>query len=366
MTSRQRVLCALEFRRPDRVPLDFWASEGFYRKLHAATGLDPDTFLDEQDVDLRYIPGPRYIGPPLSSPLPGCDLDLWGVPRRAVDVQLPGGRETYREVAAHPLADARTPRDIEAYPHWPDPDWFDYSAIADQCQTARRKDRVVVFMGDRLNRVAQLKPAMYLRGIERIFLDLIESPDIADTLFSRLRRFYRHYLDRVLTAARGGIDIVLTGDDFGAQNGPLLSPALWRRHLREGFQEYMHIIHRHGARAMHHTCGMVTPLVEDLKNAGLDILQSLQPEAMSADFPVLKRAHARSLAFHGGISIQQTMPRGSPSDVREEVRRRIETLAPGGGYILCTAHNIQADCPVENALALLRAGRELTLRTTPE
>ena len=109
---------------------------------------------------------------------------------------------------------------------------------------------------------------------------------------------------------------------------------------------------------MHHTCGAVRPLVSLFVENGLDVLQSLQPEADGMVPAELKAEFGDRLAFHGGISIQRTLPFGSPEEVREEVRDRIEALAPGGGYILCTAHNIQADVPVENVLALMKAYAE--------
>ena len=209
------------------MPVDFWASEGFYRQLKAATGLAREEFLDLHDVDFRYIDGPRYVGPPLNAA--GSDeVDIWGVPRRSVTVKTAYGEEVYKEVARHPLGAAHSVEEVADYAHWPSPDWFDYAPIRSQCEAVRRKGRVVVFMGDRLNRVAQLKPAMYLRGVERIFLDLAERPEIAEAIFSRLRAFYCEYLARVLDAADGLIDIVCTGDDFGSQNGLLLSPAMWR------------------------------------------------------------------------------------------------------------------------------------------
>jgi uroporphyrinogen decarboxylase len=214
-------------------------------------------------------------------------------------------------------------------------------------------------MGDRLNRIAQLKPAMYLRGIEQIMLDMAGSPEVAEAIFGRIRRFYAEYLRRILEAARGGVDIVLTGDDFGSQNGPLLSPAMWTRFLAGGFREYVGIIRAHDARSMHHTCGAVAPLVPLMADAGLNVLQSLQPEAMAADLPDLKRRFGARLAFQGGISIQRTMPHGTVAEIRREVESRVALLAPGGGYILCTAHNVQADCPVSSVEALMQAYHDL-------
>ncbi len=352
MDSRERVFLSLDHQEPDRVPLDFWASAGAWRYIRAETGMGRGAFLDAHDVDFRYIDGPRYTGPPLA---PGADL--WGVKRRSVEVATPHGAEIYSEVDVSPLAHAASAEEVRDYPGWPDPDHFDYSALAVQCESVREAGRVAVFMGDRLNRVAQLKPAMYLRGTERIFMDFAAEPDVARAVIGRVRAFYERYLERILDAAGGRVDIVLTGDDFGAQHGTLVSPAMWDEFLAEGFGRYMRIIHAGGARAMHHTCGDVRALVGRMRELGLDILQSLQPEAMADCFGGLKAEWGGELSFHGGISVQRTLPRGSPEDAAAEVAERVRVLAPGGGYVLSTAHNVQADCPMENVLAMLEACR---------
>jgi uroporphyrinogen decarboxylase len=134
-----------------------------------------------------------------------------------------------------------------------------------------------------------------------------------------------------------------------------MSPALWVDFLGDGFEAYTGLAKSYGVRVMHHTCGSVRALIPLMIARGLDILQSLQPEAAEMAGRGLKRDFGDRLAFHGGISIQRTLPFGTVEDVRNEVRSAIEALAPGGGYILCTAHNIQADAPEENVEALLKA-----------
>ena len=156
-------------------------SSGFKAKVESAWGTPVRQILDEQDVDLRYIEGPSYVGPPLRSFRDGTDEDIWGVRRKTVVVPAAGGKETYREVAVSPLASASTVEEVDQYGHWPGADWFDYSKIESQCNDLREQGRVAVFMGDRLNRIAQLKPAMYLRGMEQIYVDMVESPDLAVT-----------------------------------------------------------------------------------------------------------------------------------------------------------------------------------------
>ncbi len=358
MDSRTRVKLALQHREPDRVPIDFWASSGCIRSIERATGRTYAEFLDEHDVDLRYIEGPGYIGPALERRADGCDRDIWGVLRRPVSVQVAHGLEQYMEVAESPLAAADSVAEVEAYAGWPSADWFDYSAIAAQCEAVHRAGRAAVFMGDRLNRVAQLKPAMYLRGVERILMDMVERPEMAHAVLGRISQFYGEYEERILTAARGQLDILLTGDDFGSQAGPLVSPRMWAEFLGRGFADYCAIARRHGVSVMHHTCGSVRALVPLLIERGLDVLQSLQPEAAGMDHRALKAEYGQRLGFHGGISIQRTLPFGTPEQVAWEVQERIAALAPGGGYILGTAHNIQADTPPENIAALLTAYHE--------
>ena len=358
MDSRERTFRALAFEEPDRVPIDVWISEGFRHKLEAALHVSAEEFLDAHDVDLRYIEGPRYVGPPLRRFPDGSENDLWGVRRKAVTVRTGEGEEIYKEVVESPLAGVGTVDEINEYAHWPSPDWFDYRVIAAQCERIQRQGRMVVFMGDRLNRLAQLKPAMYLRGVEQILLDMAENPALAHAVFANIRAFYAAYAERIFEAAQGKLDILLTGDDFGSQQGPLVSPAMWVEFLGDGFAEYAGIARSHGVRVMHHTCGSVRRLVGLLVERGLDVLQSLQPEAADMDPRVLKAQFGGRLAFHGGISIQRTLPFGSPDEVRSEVREKVEALASGGGYILCTSHNIQADVPVRNVLTLLEAYKE--------
>jgi len=350
MNSRDRTFLTLEHRLGDRIPIDFWATPAVARSLETELCKPYAEFLDDCDVDLRYIEGPAYVGPPLAQ-----GTDIWGVVRSAVVAGSSGQSESYSEVTKAPLSDVETPEDIEAYGHWPDPDMFDYDVVEQQCDEILQKNRVVVFMGDRLNRVAQFKPAMYLRGTENIFIDLAANQEIAETVFRKIREFYLAYLERILRAAKGKIDIVLTGDDFGAQNGLLMSVDMWRKFIKPGFTDYIDLIKRNKSLAMHHTCGSVVDIIPDMIDCGLDILQSLQPEANGMSPANLKTMFGKSICFQGGVSIQKTMPFGSPEDVRREVAALADIFKPDGGYIFCTSHNIQADTPVQNIVALTEA-----------
>lgn len=362
MDSRERTFLSLEHEEPDRVPVDCWFSSAMKTKLEANLNTSYERFLDQNDVDLRYIEGPRYIGPQLSGYDNTSKIDIWGVPRRQVQIHLKDKigeyTETYKEVTFSPLQYADSVEEVLEYDHWPSADWFDYSVIEEQCRKIRDAGRVVVFMGDRLNRLAQLKPAFYLRGFEQVFVDMKENTEIVRVLFQGIAAFYLEYGRRILEAAKGKIDILCTGDDFGAQDGPFLSLSMWINFLKKGFEEYIKLGKAHGAYVMHHTCGSVYSLIPEMINCNLDILQSLQPEVTGMNPKILKDEFGDRLSFQGGVSIQKVLPHGSPADVREHVKMLLEIMAPQGGYIACTSHNIQADTPLCNLEALFETYRK--------
>ena len=349
MDSCERVEKCLNHEKSDRVPIDFWATKEVKEKLlkHYAFS-EIEQLLRYFDVDFRYIEGPHYIGPEFTIRSDGSKEDHFGVPRKQVTYGDGEKTGTYSEVVEYPLEKAGSVDEIESYPKWPQPDLFDYACVREQAKTARETGKVVVFMGDRLNRCAQLKPAMYVRGVEQILMDLIINPEIAKAIFRNISDFYAEYARRTLEAAEGNIDIFFTGDDFGIQNNTFMPDKTWREMLSDGFKRFIDIGHEFGCKAAHHTCGCVAPLIPDFIECGLDILNPLQPDVTGMDYQKIKEEFGDSIAFHGAISIQKTLPYGTPEDVRNEVRDRVKKLSPGGGYILCTAHNIQTDTPLEN------------------
>ena len=359
MDSRQRFKLAMAHKQPDRVPIDYWATSEVNAKLLKHFGLSSQgQLLQHFDVDFRYIEGPKYIGPELAVRQNGSKEDHFGVVRRSVSYGEGAKAGTYSEVIEYPLQKATSVDEIESYPKWPKPDHFDYECIRQQAKEARETGKVVIFMGDRLNRCAQLKPAMYVRGVEQILMDVVLNPEIAKSIFRKIADFYVEYARRTLQAAEGNVDIFFTGDDFGTQDNTFMSIDTWRDLLKEGFKRFVDIGHEFGCKVAHHTCGCVRPLLPDIVECGLDILNPLQPDCAQMDYQKIKETFGDKICFHGGISIQKTMPYGSPEDVRNEVKNRVEKLGGNGGYIFCTAHNIQADTPIENVVALFEAYQE--------
>ena len=359
MDSRQRFKLAIAHKQPDRVPIDYWATSEVNAKLLKHFDFSSqEQLLQHFNVDFRYIEGPKYIGPEPTIRRDGSKEDHFGVVRRAVSYGEGAGAGTYSEVIEYPLERATCVDEIETYPKWPKHEHFDYECVRQQAKKAREKGKVVVFMGDRLNRCAQLKPAMYVRGVEQILMDVVLNTEIAKTIFRKIADFYAEYARRTLEAAEGNIDIFFTGDDFGTQDNTFLPVDMWRYLLKEGFNRFVDIGHEFGCKVVHHTCGCVTPLLPDFVECGLDILNPLQPDCSRMDYRKIKGQFGDKICFHGGISIQKTMPYGSPEDIRNEVKDRVEKLAGNGGYIFCTAHNIQADTPIENIIALFDAYKE--------
>ena len=352
MQPRQRVLAAVNHKETDRVPVDFWVVNEIRDRLIRFYKLpDEEALLKLIGVDMRVIRGPSYVGLEMHTHPDGTTEDLWGVGRRRVTFGEGEKKGSYLELVFSPLASARDVKDIDTYRGWPSPEWWDYTKIAEEC--ARHAGYAVIFSGDRLDRTAQLKTAMYLRGVEQIMVDLVENPAIVECMLEHINTYYLEYNRRVFEVAGGKIDIFMMGDDFGTQKGLMISPPMWQRYFEKGFRDFIALAHQYGIKVMHHTCGGVRPLINYFIDSGLDILQSLQPRATGMELTGLKRDFGDCLTLHGSVDIQKTLPFGTPDEVIGEVRQRLEVGKPGGGFIICTAHNIQVDVPLENVLALI-------------
>jgi len=250
------------------------------------------------------------------------------------------------------MAGFSSAREVEQY-DWPSPKELDFQGLEEEWIAFH--PYAVVYAGDRLDRTCQLKTLMYLRGVEQALMDLVLHPKLVEAILERVREYYLSYNERLFRAAGKSIDLFMMGDDFGDQNGSLMSLGMWRKYFRNGFERYVSLAHQYGIPVMHHTCGSVREVIPDMIDCGLDVLQSLQPGAKDMDLVGLKREFGRDLCFHGGIDIQEVLPRGSPDDVRNHVQRVVQAGKPGGGYIACTAHAIQPDVSTENVLAMLEA-----------
>ena len=374
LTSRERVLCALNHEEPDRVPIFFGASSSTsmlapaYENLKAYLGIArpprllSKTFqyaqLDEEVMvlcgsDARLIspwPAPSSLRKELSATML---IDDWG----ATWERKPG--VLYYECMDVPLREADI-ADLERYP-WPDlahPARF--LGLAEEARALRENTPYAVVA---LGYLTVFEQMQFLRGFDRWLSDLAANPEFAHALLRKVTDVMVAGLARYLDEVGTYIDLITFADDLGTQRAPLISPRMYRQMIKPYQAEIIAAIKaRSKAKVFFHSCGNVYPLIGDLIDIGVDILNPIQVSAGEmGDTARLKREFGASLTFCGAIDTHEVLPHGSTAEVRAEVRRRIDDLAPGGGYILAAVHCIQPDVPPENVLAMFdeaqKAGR---------
>ena len=345
MDSKDLVLRALAHKETDRVPVDYWGTREIDQALcHHLRVMGKDELLKKLGVDLRYV-FPEYVGPELRKYPDGSYEDVWGVRRRPIRTS----QGSYDHVITSPLSSINTIDQLESWSP-PSPDWYDYSSLRRQCDL--HPGYAIVVSGDRTNRTSVLHAAMYLRGVQQALIDPIQNPEFAQRLFDKITDFYLEVNRRCFEAGGDAIDVFMMGDDMGTQEGLLVSPRIFRKFIKPHLAEHAKLAKRYGLRVMLHSCGAIRSIIPDLIEIGIEILNPIQVRARGMDPAELKLEFGDKLCFHGSVDIQHTLPRGSPEDVRAEVRERIQTLGMGGGFILCSTHNIQPDTPIENVLAM--------------
>ena len=270
MKRRERVLAAIDRREPDVLPVGFKATDDVLDKLRSHFGVEElNELLDVLDVDTfgninncLYGVYPRYVGGPAKVLYPDCYPDgswdtIYGYKRRWVPFN--GGRND--EVISRPLANAMID-DLNQH-DWPQADWFDTSTIRHQCESVG--DPANLFNLGGLGHVANLV------GLERLMTDMLLDPPFIDACLRSVTDFYVELLDRVLEAAAGGIDIVVIHDDFGSQHGPMIGFDEYRRFYKPNHKMIFDVAHRHGVKAMMHSCGAVFDFVPEFIEIGADI-----------------------------------------------------------------------------------------------
>lgn len=201
---------------------------------------------------------------------------------------------------------------------------------------------------------SHFEKAYFSRGIENFLADMAGAPGFTRKLLNKIIDKNLVMLENFLAVPE--IDGVLLGSDWGSQLDLLMSPQVWDDMIRPGEQREYDLIHSYGKHVWVHSCGNVERLIPRLIEMGLDVLNPVQPEAM--DIRKLKRQYGHKLTFWGAISTQQTLPYGTPDELRQEARAVRALMAKGGGYIFSPAQSIQNDVPVANMLALLEVARE--------
>ncbi len=345
MNPRQRVLSAIRHEEPDRVPIEIGLTPDISRRVKERVG--------RSGIELTRFLGCDVLGSPFdswdyyggtSSEDGATYVDTWGITR--IWISQPGGG-SYTEVLQPPLAEATT-RDLDQYA-WPD--LTKHPSMARVGPFVKQYGSEFFIQG---YGASIFEGAFNLIGYERFLRDLVADRPFIDHLLDIITEIQAAAIAK---EASYGVDTVYFMDDPSGQRGMLLSPSLWREVFKP---RYAYMIQR--AREVNsdvivsnHNCGDLRAIIPDWLDLGLQMLNPVQPRAM--DPAQLKRLYGDRLCFVGAVDEQQVLPFGSPEDVVAEVRRRLEQLAPGGGYIIGPSHAIQADTPVENVLALSEAAQ---------
>jgi uroporphyrinogen decarboxylase len=378
LTHRERVLKALNHEEPDRVPMDL-SGTGVttlnikaYARLLKYLGIeeDPKTasrrsmtaapserVLQMLDVDARGLtPGSPDLHPDEVVD-ENSFIDEWGVLWK----RPPGGHYINMGGPFQQL-DEPTVGDLEKYDRWPDP--CDPGRLRGLREKARKlheeTDYAIVFQLP----YAIVRECQRLRGFGEWLADLLAAPAFAEGLMERALEVSAGVARAALEEVGDSIDVVMFPDDLGIQEMCYVRPELFRRMIKPYYRRFVEAIKsKTEAKVLMHTDGAIYAIVGDLIDVGIEVLNPIQVSARDMDTKRLKREFGQHLSFWGAIDTHRVLPRGTPDEVRAEVRTRIDDLAQGGGYVVASVHNIQAEVPPENILTMFQTAREYGVYT---
>jgi len=378
MTSRERVLAVLNHEIPDRVPMILGVSNATglkmapYRGIKKIAGISaPDDYIydwpelgsakvDEETMvrlhsDVRGVldrfPKSFYERARSRAPHSPC-IDDWGSGQIEIEpgVWYPG---------LHPLAEATTVEELEAYDNWPDMhDPYRVAHVAEEAGKLAAENQYAIMATPWL--LFPFERAFSMQGMDTFLLNMAMRPDFAEALLQKNLQYCKELMGHFLQAIGENIDIIKIGDDLGTQDRLMISPKMYRKILKPIHAELISFIkERTKAKVFFHTDGDVFNLIEDFIEIGVDILNPIQTSAgKMSDLEGLKERYGERLVLCGAIDTQNILPNGTPEEVRQEVRRVINILGQGGGYMVASVHTIMQEVPPENVLAMVDAVQE--------
>jgi uroporphyrinogen decarboxylase len=209
-----------------------------------------------------------------------------------------------------------------------------------------------------------LEWGQYLCRNDQFLMDLVESPRKAEALLDRLTEIHLENLEKFLDSVEGFIQIIQMGDDLGTQLAPQISPPMYRRFFKPRHRLiFERVRRRSGIHVFLHSCGAIAPLLPDLIEIGVEIINPVQTSARGMEPETLKREFGKDLTFWGGgCDTQRVLPQGTEREIGEHVRRRLDILAPGGGFVFSQVHNILPNVPPQNIVAMIEAAKTFRRR----
>jgi len=376
MNPRERMLTTLAHKEPDRVPFDLGGTPNTgihrvaYSNLLTHLGLESrdvpiavlslqlaqvsEEILERLEVDVRGFrtkPPPSWITEIKDEGDHWTTVDEFGLKKA-----MPKRSGLYFDPCVRPLDGPVTVEEIDAYP-WPDfKDKRRLDGVRDEMQNMLHNTNVAILMNTFY--VGILELGEYLRGYHDFFIDLAKNSPVAERLLDIATDMRIQYWEMVLDRVGDLVDVVAENDDLGMQDRLIISPKTYRTLIKPRHKRIFSFIKKKAPHVnIHfHSCGAIYDLIPDLIDIGVQSLNPVQVSAAKMDTKALKREFGDVLTFWGGgVDTQHVLPHGTPREVREEVKKRIEDLAPGGGFVFSAVHSIQADVPPENIIAMWEA-----------
>jgi len=378
MTSRERVIKALNHEEPDRIPIDLGGFQtGIHKRAYRALidhlglneeiqTLDPvqqlaipsETILQKFHADIRYVTAHAPDGFEGRIEINDREGRRWHDLRDEFGVvwSMPDDQMLYMDISHHPLSEA-TIKDVERYPFPNGGDPSRFTGVREKALSMRQNTPYALSSG--ICGVTY-EVCWYLRGMERWFLDTMENRAFCEALIDRTAQYWIDWMTGFLGEVGDVLDIIMIGDDLTGQDGPMFAPQFYRDVVRPRQQRVIDTIkQRTKGKIWYHTCGDCSEYIPDLIDMGIEILNPVQINTRGMDPKFLKAAYGKDLVFWGGgIDSQRVLPFVSPEKIREEVRKNLEVLKPGGGYVFNNVHNIQPGVPAENIVAMYEAAYE--------
>ncbi len=378
MNGRERILEALNHREPDRIPFDLggttWTgiTNGAYQKFRQHLGLSREEPEWADVIQQIVIPSAEImqlidVDTRGLFPLTSHNRDVYSKLRDAGERweyhdewgfthHFPKQNGYWFSIVGHPMENLAPDDELVDKYNWPDP--------LDPERTAGLRERAIRFREEgKLVMIKGLCAGIFemqqrLRGVTNALIDPFLYPEFSDRLIGKLADLKIQFWEKALGELADVVDVVAEADDYGTQESQLVSPDHFRQYYKPHIARIIKTIRDSapGAKVMFHSCGNIRPLLPDFIETGIDIINPVHVNAAGMEPYQLKKDFGSELVFWGGgVDTQKVLPEGSPSDVMDDVKRNIDALAPGGGFVFATVHNIQAEVPAANIAAMLKA-----------